>query len=75
MKVVGVVPMAGRATRLSEISCSKEILPVEPPHGAYNDGEGPRAVCEYLLAKMHDAGVGHVNIILREGKRDNTANL
>ena len=75
MKVVGVVPMAGRATRLAEIPCSKEILPVEPPHGAYNDGEGSRAVCEYLLAKMHAAGVEHVYIILRDGKWDIPAYL
>jgi len=70
LDIVGVVPMAGRATRLAQLPCSKEIHPVEPRRGAYNADERPRAVCEYLLEKMRVAGVTRVYVILREGKWD-----
>lgn len=75
MNIIGVVPMAGRATRLAQLPCSKEILPVEPPKGINNAGEGPRVVCEYLLEKMHEAGISRVYVILREGKWDIPAYL
>ena len=75
MNVIGVVPMAGRATRLAQLPCSKEIIPVERRQGAHNTGERPRVVCEYLLEKMHGAGVSRVYVILREGKWDIPAYL
>ena len=70
MNIIGVVPMAGRATRLAGLPCSKEIHPVEPRRGGHNAGEQPRVVCEYLLGKMHKAGITRAYVILREGKWD-----
>jgi glucose-1-phosphate thymidylyltransferase len=70
MTIIGVVPMAGRATRLAGLPCSKEIRPVEPRKGVDNGGEQPRVVCEYLLEKMHKAGVTRAYVVLREGKWD-----
>jgi len=72
-QVIGVVPMAGRATRLAGLPCSKEIYPVGP--GTANAVQHPRVVCEHLLGKMHTAGVSSVYIILREGKWDIPAYL
>ena len=68
--IVGVVPMAGRATRLPGLACSKEILAVEASPGATSAGAGPRVVCDYLLEKMRAAGVSRVYVILRDGKWD-----
>jgi len=75
MNIIGVVPMAGRATRLAQLPCSKELIPVELRRGAQNTGERPRVVCEYLLEKMHEAGVTRAYVILREGKWDIPAYL
>jgi glucose-1-phosphate thymidylyltransferase len=75
LEIIGVVPMAGRATRLAQLPCSKEIHPVNSRQGAYNAEENPRVVCEYLLEKMHEAGVTRVYVILRQGKWDIPAYL
>ena len=75
LDIIGVVPMAGRATRLAQLPCSKEIHPVEPRRGTYSTDERPRAVCEYLLEKMREAGITRVYVILREGKWDIPAHL
>jgi dTDP-glucose pyrophosphorylase len=75
MNIIGVVPMAGRATRLDQLPCSKEIIPVKLRRDAHNTGERPRVVCEYLLEKMHEAGVTRAYVILREGKWDIPAYL
>ena len=70
MNIIGVVPMAGRATRLAGLPCSKEIHPVEPRKGGYHAGKQPRVVCEYLFEKMHKAGITRAYVVLREGKWD-----
>ena len=73
-QVIGVVPMAGRAARLAGLPCSKEIYPIGP-RGADDANQQPRVVCEYLLRKMHTAGVSSIYVILREGKWDIPAYL
>lgn len=69
-EVVGIIPAAGHASRLSPLPCSKEVYPL----GFDIDGEGnvgaPRAVCLYLLEKFRLAGVDRVYIVLRKGKWD-----
>lgn len=68
--IVGVIPAAGRATRIAPLPCSKELLPIglhrEPPamHGR------PKVVSEYLLEKMRIAGAQRVYFVLRRGKFD-----
>jgi len=73
--VVGIVPMAGTASRLGKLPCSKEIHPVEPAVGNYDTDEPPRVVCEYLLKKMRAAGITRVYVVLRQGKWDIPAYL
>jgi len=68
--VVGIIPMAGTASRLGELPCSKEILPAGPAAGKYDDDTPPRAVCEYLLDKMRAAGITRIYVVLRQGKWD-----
>lgn len=73
--VVGIVPMAGLATRLGLLPCSKEIHPVNGDK-QINNGEVPaRVVCEYLLGKLRIAGINRVYIVLRDGKWDIPAYL
>jgi glucose-1-phosphate thymidylyltransferase len=66
--LVGIVPAAGRGTRLAGRSGSKEILPVgfEVVGGARR----PRPVCTYLLEAMALAGVARALVVLRPGKED-----
>jgi glucose-1-phosphate thymidylyltransferase len=65
--VVGLVPAAGKATRIGRLPCSKEIWPVgfrrDPPLG-------PIVSAEYLLDAMAEAGVGQACVVLRRGKWD-----
>jgi glucose-1-phosphate thymidylyltransferase len=69
-KVIGVIPAAGQATRLSPLPCSKELFPIG--FGAINKDHNliPKVVCHYLLEKMQLAGITNVYIVIREGKWD-----
>lgn len=61
--IVGLMPAAGRATRLGEQPSSKEILPVTV------EGE-PQPVCAPLLQAWSRAGIERAVVILRAGKWD-----
>ena len=69
--LLGLIPAAGRAARLGELPCSKEILPVGPPGPAGR----PQPVCSPLLAALRRAGAGRALWVLREGKWDIPAAL
>jgi glucose-1-phosphate thymidylyltransferase len=58
-RVVGVVPAAGRATRLQPLAGSKEMIPV-----------GGRPVLEYLLERMRAARPSEIRVVTRPEKRD-----
>jgi dTDP-glucose pyrophosphorylase len=64
----GIVPAAGRGTRIQPLAFSKELLPV----GTRQDGptERPRAVCEYLLERMTLAGATHICFVISPAKAD-----
>ncbi|WP_018478607.1 sugar phosphate nucleotidyltransferase [Pontibacter roseus] len=70
MEIVGLIPAAGKATRLSPLPCSKELLPTGfEPHP--NTGEPhPKPVSKYLLELMREAGARQVYLVLRKGKWD-----
>lgn len=70
LPVVGVVPMAGQATRLPGLPCSKEIIPVRFSHSPHNRQQPSRAVCEHLLGQMQCAGIQDIYIVIRDGKWD-----
>lgn len=69
--VIGLVPAAGLARRLAPLPGSKELLPLWPSTA----GGQPRAVCEHVLTKMQDAGIGRAFVLLRQGKWDIPAYL
>lgn len=68
--IVGLIPAAGRATRISPLPCSKELLPI----GWQQDGDEttrrPKVVSQYLLERMKAAGAERVFFIARDGKWD-----
>ena len=64
----GIIPAAGRGTRIQPLAFSKELLPV----GTRQDGttERPRAVSEYLLDRMIATGVNRVCFVISPEKTD-----
>jgi glucose-1-phosphate thymidylyltransferase len=64
----GIVPAAGLGTRIQPLAFSKELLPV----GIRRDGktERPRAVCEYLVDRMLEAGVTKICFVISPAKTD-----
>lgn len=74
-ELIGVVPLAGMANRISPLPLSKELFPI----GFRADGPGgePRAkpVCLYLLEQMRRGGVRRAFLVLRPGKWDIPAYL
>ena len=68
-EIVGLIPAAGQASRISPLPCSKEILPV----GFRETGDGrlcPKVASHYLLEKLKLAGATKAYFILRNGKWD-----
>jgi glucose-1-phosphate thymidylyltransferase len=68
--VVGLIPAAGRASRLAPLPCSKELLPVGFQTAAEGADRKPKPVSQYLLERMKLAGAGKIFFIARQGKWD-----
>ncbi|MDG4878768.1 nucleotidyltransferase family protein [Mesorhizobium sp. WSM4935] len=66
--MLGIVPAAGRGSRIQPLGFSKELLPV----GSRMDGqtERPCAVSEYLVRRMVRNGVDRICFIIGSGKSD-----
>jgi glucose-1-phosphate thymidylyltransferase len=64
----GIIPAAGKGTRLRPLAFSKELLPV----GSYleNGYARPRAVSEYLVERMVSAGATRLCFVISPGKAD-----
>lgn len=64
----GIIPAAGRGSRIQPLAFSKELLPV----GARTEAEveRPRAVSEYLVERLALAGATRVCFVIAPGKSD-----
>lgn len=64
----GIVPAAGRGSRIQPLAFSKELLPV----GSRLEGarERPCAVSEYLIERMVRAGADKICFVIAPGKLD-----
>lgn len=64
----GIVPAAGRGSRIQPLAFSKELLPV----GSRLDGgvERPCAVSEYLVERMIRGGASKICFVISPGKSD-----
>jgi dTDP-glucose pyrophosphorylase len=68
MTMWGIVPAAGRGSRIQPLAFSKELLPV----GSRSVGgiERPCAVSEYLIERMICGGVDKICFVISSGKSD-----
>jgi glucose-1-phosphate thymidylyltransferase len=65
----GIVPAAGRGSRIQPLAFSKELLPV----GSWIDANGverPRAVSEYLVDRMVRGGADKICFVISPWKSD-----
>jgi tRNA (mo5U34)-methyltransferase len=64
----GIIPAAGMATRIQPLGFSKELLPVGS--SVIDDVERPRAVSEFLVDRMLNAGATRICFVVAPGKSD-----
>jgi glucose-1-phosphate thymidylyltransferase len=69
-EIVGLIPAAGIAQRISPLPCSKELLPVGFHPADKNTDSRLKVVSYYLLESMRVANISKVYIVLRKGKWD-----
>jgi dTDP-glucose pyrophosphorylase len=62
----GIIPAAGNGTRIQPLAFSKELLPV----GDRDDGQRPKAVSEYLVERLTEAGADKLCFVISPGKSD-----
>src|SRR3954449_1122931 len=64
----GIIPAAGKGSRIQPLAFSKELLPVG---SRIQDGnERPLAVSEYLVERMIAGGATHICFVVSPGKTD-----
>lgn len=69
LEVISVLPLGGKATRLSPLPFSKAMYPV----GFRKAEDGsirPKVVCHYLLENLRSAGIRKAFLVLRPGAWD-----
>ncbi|MFC2076948.1 sugar phosphate nucleotidyltransferase, partial [candidate division KSB1 bacterium] len=71
-RIVGIIPAAGKGSRLAPFPCPKELFPV-----GYQDFETegtlqkrPKVISQYLTEQMAAAGAGTIFFVLGEDKWD-----
>jgi len=69
-ELVGIIPAAGAATRVSPLPCSKELFPVGFRRLAESGELRPKSAAHYLLERMAGAGAGKAYVVLGDGKWD-----
>lgn len=69
-ELVGLIPAAGHATRISPLPCSKELFPIGFIENGSNRQFRPKVACEYLLDSIKLAGAKLAHVIIRSGKWD-----
>lgn len=68
IQYTGLIPAAGRATRLQNLPCSKEIYPLHIRDKNGQDKNFP--VCKCLIDSYRIAGINDIYMIIRDGKED-----
>lgn len=68
--IVGVIPAAGKGSRLAPLPCSKELLPV----GVHREPAAlrgrPKVVSQYLVEQMRAGGADRIFFVVRGDKSD-----
>ena len=64
----GIIPAAGKGSRIQPLAFSKELLPVG---GGYQNGvRRPRAVSDYLMERLVLGGATRICLVISPGKSD-----
>ena len=69
-KIVGLIPAAGTAVRISPLPCSKEIYPVGFDNSLEDEIWRPKVISQFLIEGMQLVNVTNVYVIVRKGKWD-----
>lgn len=71
-KIIGLIPAAGKGSRLSPFPCPKELFPVGYQNFEVNGifQRRPKVVSQYLIENIQRAGAERMAIIVSEGKDD-----
>jgi dTDP-glucose pyrophosphorylase len=64
----GLIPAAGRGTRIQPLGFSKELLPIA--RRVDNGAERPRAVSEFLIERLVAGGATKLCFVISSGKSD-----
>jgi glucose-1-phosphate thymidylyltransferase len=64
----GIIPAAGKGTRIQPLAFSKELLPVGARSGT--DGPRPRAVSDYLVERLVIGGATRLCFVISSTKSD-----
>lgn len=70
MEIIGLIPAAGKAERISPLLCSKELYPIGFRFVGQGKSMRPKVVSHFLLDKMRKANILKSYIIIRDGKWD-----
>lgn len=70
--VIGLIPAAGKGTRIAPLPCSKELFPIGFHQTDINDGAKlfPKVISHYLIDQMQTAGVEDIIMVVSSGKMD-----
>jgi dTDP-glucose pyrophosphorylase len=68
--IIGLIPAAGAASRLSPLPFSKELYPINFDQVDKNNPKHPKTTIQYLLENMQTGGANNVFIVIRDGKWD-----
>lgn len=71
-KIIGIIPAAGKGSRLSPFPCPKELFPIGYQDFMVNGGiqKRPKVISQYLVENIIDAGAQKLIFILGEDKYD-----
>jgi glucose-1-phosphate thymidylyltransferase len=64
----GIIPAAGKGSRIQPLAFSKELLPVGSR--GVGEGERPRAVSDYLAERLVAGGADKICFVISPGKSD-----
>jgi glucose-1-phosphate thymidylyltransferase len=70
LKITGLIPAAGSASRLSPLPFSKELYPINIDKVSSDKSFHPKTTIQYLLENMKNGGANNVFIVIRDGKWD-----
>lgn len=69
-EVIGLIPAAGMARRISPLPCSKELFPIGFTGSTSNKTGTPKVISSYLIDSFKKASVDLCYMIIRKGKWD-----